>query len=81
MYNSIVARYINQFSFDQFSAFVKDNDFSTVQINPIKENPTPEEKEYYIKETNSAVESLGVPAETLQYYVLQPNDYTYMLSQ
>ena len=81
MYNSIVARYINQFSFDQFSAFVKDNDFSTVQINPIKENPTPEEKESYIKETKAAVESLGVPAETLQYYVLQPNDYTYMLSQ
>lgn len=75
----IVSKYLDLFSFEYFSPYLKDNDLSTIYINPINSQIDETTKESYIQETKNAVSSLGISPELFSYNILIPNASDYYI--
>ena len=77
----IAYRYLRYFNFDYFTPTINPGEHDKVYINPIQGDVNAEEQESYIKETQQAIESLGISPQLFEYYVLQPGDYTYHIGR
>lgn len=78
----IVVSYLKYFDFDHFNAFVDSSNPSVINISTGSLDSIDEKTgNIYIQEVRDAVASLGISPDIFEYRVMQPEDYTYFISQ
>lgn len=68
--NRIAANYLGYASFEDFYAYIDEGDLSRIKIVSRFYEHSPEQDAKYVEEVKEFVESLGIPVELFEYYIV-----------
>lgn len=75
--NAIAAKYLQFFKFGQFSAGINSKNYELVKIFPNNFNQVDDKA--FLEEVKQAIQFLGISPELFDYYIIQPEDITYLI--
>ena len=68
--NNIVKEYLGYADFEDFYAYIDEGDLSRIKIVSRFYEHSPEQDAKYVEEVKGFVESLGIPVELFEYYIV-----------